>query len=232
MAVKMRRNFTKRRRHKKAKRNNHEALLASYTALSPPPLALCHVITLDLDVIIVVPSPTKGHCNGVIASSDFYVTFPSSVQSNVSTGLNSSSAGARLQRWTSSFLFNTTSSRLVNVSDDSPTLESPDSVEHVGAECTGPSEKQLPPQLECPQRGNVTIQINGRNVPELEMNFRTFKNGESTSESQSKFVNGNGYRPPTETLEMLVGEAILNYGRNLIRYILFNDQHERIGAVV
>lgn len=189
-----------------------------------------------LDVIIVVPSPcsvhlsqhkvtsSKGDCNGVIASSDFYVTFPSSVQTNGSIGLTSSSAGSRLQRWTSAFLFNTTSSS--RHLDDSPT----DSGEHVRAESTGPSDRQLPPQIECPQKGNITIQINGRNIPELEMNFRTFKNGESISESQAKFVQGNGYRPPTQALEMLVDTAILNYGRNLIRYILFNDQCERIGA--
>lgn len=184
-----------------------------------------------LDVIIVVPSPSCRHNhnirpqgqgnppNGdqtscVIASSDFYVTFPSSVQYAAAANRpNKSSSVAKLQRWTSSFLYSNNSSSEGEAAKNSPSDRSENGLS--GAI-----------QSESPTRGNIQIQINGRPIPDLEMNLRVNRNGEWLS----KFVDGNCLRPPTKTLEKLVDDAILNYGRNLIRYILFNDENERIAT--
>lgn len=188
-----------------------------------------------LDVIIVVPCrhghPSKGKVtspkgdgsSGVIASSDFYVTFPSSVQANVN---GSASSAARLQRWTSSFLYNNTSSRVGKTDEPMKKVKSDHSVNYSTHEDDRNKSSSMPPQMEGPKRGNIQIQINGRPTPGLEMNFRANRNGEPVC----KFVDGNGHRPPTQALEVLVDEAILNYGRNLIRYILFNEQKERIAT--
>ena len=205
-----------------------------------------------LDVIIVVPSrsrrrlPTSSgsdnYQEGVIASSDFYVTFPSAVQyatNKRDIGSNTSSV-AKLQRWTSSFFSNTSSSREFNESsckasvkkpesdhvvDYSTSEEPPETIANNQAE-NAPVKEVLEKFLGAPKRGNVHVQINGRSIPALDMNFRSYKNGEYIS----KFVVGNGFRPPTESLEMLVNEAVLNYGRNLIKYILLNDENERVSV--
>ena len=210
---------------------------------------------LALDVIIVVPSPSCRHSSrsqgrvsspkrdpthdlGVIASSDFYVTFPSSVHAAVSAnsdgGLNTSSV-TKLKRWTSSFLYNTpSSSPRINESsarheESVKGVESDHSIDY----SIGPKTHQMSPNNNpdntssaTPQRGNIQIHINGRPIRDFEMNLTV----NNSNESVSKFVIGNGLRPPTESLEMLVDEAILNYGRNLIRYILFNDKKEKIAS--
>ena len=135
------------------------------------------------------------------------------------------------------------------------------------------------------RKGNVQIQINGRHIPQLDMIFSSSGNaslssrfllGSSTAGSENdgepscRFVNGNGLRPSTATLEMLTrssecdeddsdqptesirnsphhicpqkqikqsaqrvssirnGGAILNFGRNLLRYTLYSKK----GAIV
>ena len=180
---------------------------------------------------------------GVTASSDFYVTFPSPLQSTTHGGQSNSSSVAKLQRWSSSFLSNnnTISRSGLNATDE----KSIEEMQTVGFDhsvdnsiAAKDSRREASHNklerahsittLPCknPQRGNIQIQINGRPIPDLEMNFKTNKR----SESACKFVNGNGYRPPTQALDMLVEEAILNYGRNLIRYILFNEKKECIAT--
>lgn len=206
-----------------------------------------------LDVIIVVPSrsrrrpPTSSGSNnyqeGVIASSDFYVTFPSSSAVQYATnkrdiGSNTSSV-ATLQRWTSSF-FSNTSSREFNESSNKASAKKPPESDHI-VDCLTTNDPprttaiskaenapidELKKSLGNPKRGNVQVQINGRPIPGLQMNCRAYKNGESIS----KFVVGNGLRPPTESLEKLVNEGILNYGRNLIKYILLNDKNDRVST--
>lgn len=185
-----------------------------------------------LDVVVVVPSPSprshgetspKGDCAGVIASSEFYVNFPSSVR----TGVTSSSSVAKLQRWTSSFLYNNSS----EVSDPSAIADEPTKQAGHSTDCSledeGVTETSSSTLTQkCSKGGNTQVQINGRPIPNLEMNFRTNQNGDSVC----KFIDGNGYRPSTQALEILVDEAILNYGRNLIRYILYNEQNEPIAA--
>ena len=53
------------------------------------------------------------------------------------------------------------------------------------------------------RKGNVQIQINGRYIPQLDMTFSS-NNGNGSSEPNCRFVNGNGIRPSTDTLNMLV----------------------------
>ena len=211
---------------------------------------------LALDVIIVVPSPSCRHsarpqgrvsspkrdstCDlGVMASSDFYVTFPSSVLAAAS--MNSSgerlnaSPVTKLKRWTSSFLYNTPSSS--SRSNESSAkregslkhMESDHSVDYSmdpDAHQATSNNKVDTASSATPEKGNIQIHINGRPIRDFEMNLTMNK----TNEPVSKFVIGNGLRPPTGSLEMLVDEAILNYGRNLIRYILFNEKEERIAS--
>ena len=132
------------------------------------------------------------------------------------------------------------------------------------------------------RRGNVQMSINGRYIPQLDMIFSTKKSNISSSafslggsgsgndEPSCRFVNGNGLRPSTPTLIMLIEQngsvelggnwrptmeqtctchesirnsehhlctqqrtqppsqsrrgAILNYGRNLLRYTLISEK--------
>ena len=52
------------------------------------------------------------------------------------------------------------------------------------------------------RKGNIQVQINGRYIPQLDMTFSS--NGNGSSEPNCRFVNGNGIRPSTDTLNMLV----------------------------
>jgi len=62
------------------------------------------------------------------------------------------------------------------------------------------------------RKGNVQLQINGRYVPQLDMIFSSKRSGSSfgygasnsEDEPSCRFVNGNGLRPATETLNLLV----------------------------
>ena len=64
-------------------------------------------------------------------------------------------------------------------------------------------------------KGNVQIQINGRYIPQLDMIFASSKlrtgsnadGGRYSSEPNCRFVNGNGIRPSTDTLNMLLGKG-------------------------
>jgi phosphatidate phosphatase LPIN len=182
-----------------------------------------------LDVIIVVPSPsswchdnnlasaasTEGERsspnNGVVASSDFYVTFPSSAQYTSSKwpyflySSNNNTATRGLTHAQSDYC--------VDYSMESKAINDASNKKSYITSC-------VLLQSTAPKRGNVQIQINGRRIPGLEMKFGMTKN----IEMMCKFVDGNGLRPPTHALETLVDEAILNYGRNLIRYILYNEK--------
>ncbi|KAL7485840.1 hypothetical protein ACHAW6_011499 [Cyclotella cf. meneghiniana] len=228
-----------------------------------------------LDVVIVVPSKQLPICTetsterntaqneGVIACSDFYVTFPLSLQcgtaknANTFSSLNSSTA--KIRRWTSFYNndCNSTShptldealqnaGRAILKKGDSDhsidySVSMKDAINTPNKEYENQSST-MHLKSNSPKRGNVQIQINGRHIPDFEMNFGVNK----SCEKACKFVDGNGLRPPTEALERLTGKgfeeknadmmeitepqqynrksAILNYGRNLIRYILFGEQ--------
>ena len=179
--------------------------------------------------------------SGVTASSEFYATFPLSVQwMSPDKPISSTSQLQKL----GSFFYNSSS----NVKNDTIPEEETKSSSSVDNNTTNATER----------KGNVQIQINGRPIPQLAMNYnlkqRTssgFLMGMSTSSSSNgstevetccRFVNGNGLRPSSDALDLLIGRAldndckctcikttiqqhnkpILNYGRNLIRYTLLH----------
>ncbi|KAL7473088.1 hypothetical protein ACHAXS_013491 [Conticribra weissflogii] len=211
---------------------------------------------------------------GVIASSDFYVSFPSSALS--STLLSNSTPSASFLSVSKSKKFSSFFSRNSSLSgssidsaggsgnknSDTPKYGKDDDGRSSCAD--GNKEEfqvikkkkkisnQVPAnqQFTSNRKSNVQIRINGRYVPELDMIFskKGGGNGSDSADSTScRFMNGNGLRPPTETLYMLIGKEvgstrakynippslsqqypgsdtiitpILNYGRNLIRYTL------------
>eukprot|EP00804_Cyclotella_cryptica_P016506 CCRYP_004722-RA/>CCRYP_004722-RA protein AED:0.02 eAED:0.02 QI:106/1/1/1/0/0/2/1184/328 len=252
------------------------------------------IIGTALDVIIVVPSPSRRRrCppdnlsrelptsndtsserdaspkEGVTASSDFYVTFPSSVRNetmNKNNTFNSlDSSAAKIRRWTS-FFYSESNIASNPTLDEEPQsagraiikkVDSDNCIDYsmerkaVTNTLNNEHENQSSTMIiqpNSPKRGNVQIQINGRHIPDFEMNFGVNK----SCEKACKFVDGNGFRPSTQALERLVGDrhkkqnahmlesieaqrdnrmsAILNYGRNLIRYILFGERGDIVAT--
>ena len=149
-----------------------------------------------LDVIIVAPSPncTK---NGVVASSDFYASFPSSLSRKNSL----TSTTKRLK----SFGSKKSSS---NVSISSSTVSSAGGVDELTSErsertmssSTSASQPNVSVSVAPPMKGNVQVRINGRYISKLDMIFSK-KNGNTSS---CRFVHGNGLRPSVETLNMIL----------------------------
>mmetsp|Transcript_11021 Transcript_11021/g.23744 ORF Transcript_11021/g.23744 Transcript_11021/m.23744 type:complete len:789 (-) Transcript_11021:4-2370(-) len=217
---------------------------------------------------------------GVIASSDFYVSFPSSALSFSAPSNSTASASflsiSKSKKLRSFFSRNSSLSGSSidsaadggNKSSDAETAKNGRD-DDAGSSCAdGNKEAELqktqPPikntakqQITSNRKSNVQIQINGRYIPELDMIFskKGGGNGSDAADSTScRFVNGNGLRPPTETLYMLIGKEIglagleenspscgpqqypgsntnitqiLNYGRNLIRYTLV----DKVGSI-
>lgn len=227
-----------------------------------------------LDVIIVVPSNNRRrrsssttnnnapqsqplntntarvYSNGVVASSDFFVTFPSNLapppNTTTSTSLRKSISKSKLYKALSSSNLSTkntnysrgnsrgsstnSGSRLSSrgSSGGSETiqeeleLESQDDrreegmhaqSEHGTSSTKEPNHTQFNTcsNLAGRRKGNVQIQINGRYIPQLDMIFSSSSsNGvdgissSSNSEPSCRFVVGNGIRPSTSTLEMLL----------------------------
>ncbi|KAL7449135.1 hypothetical protein ACHAWC_001225, partial [Mediolabrus comicus] len=149
-----------------------------------------------LDVIIVSPSPNCAK-NGVVASSDFYASFPSSLSrknSLTSTTKRLKSFGSKKSSSNVSISSSTISSA---GGEDELTLERN---ERTMSSSTSTSQPNVSTSVAPPMKGNVQVRINGRYISKLDMIFSN-KNGNTSS---CRFVNGNGLRPSVETLNMIL----------------------------
>ncbi len=145
----------------------------------------------------MTPSPNCAK-NGVVASSDFYASFPSSLSrknSLTSTTKRLKSFGSKKSSSNVSISSSTISS--AGGEDD---LTSERSVERTMSSSTSTSQPNVSISLAPPMKGNVQVRINGRYISKLDMIFSK-KNGNTSS---CRFVNGNGLRPSVETLNMIL----------------------------
>mmetsp|Transcript_5423 Transcript_5423/g.9235 ORF Transcript_5423/g.9235 Transcript_5423/m.9235 type:complete len:630 (-) Transcript_5423:1666-3555(-) len=137
-----------------------------------------------LDVIIVAPAPKSAN-TGVAASSDFYVSFPSSLAKSRKNSFSNTTK--RL----SSFVSKKSSSNDVSESGEedliSERTSSSMSVQ------TNNSSSAIPTP-----KGNVQVSINGRCIPKLDMTFS------KKNTSSCRFVHGNSLKPSAETLNMII----------------------------
>ena len=213
-----------------------------------------------LDVIVVAPSSTKSNTdnNGVAASSDFYVSFPSSLAKSRMNSITSTT-----KRLTS-FVSKKSITNNMNMSERSSREEGTIS----GSRTSSSMSTQLNNSSSATYipNGNVQVRINGRYISKLDMTFSKNK----TSSSCCRFVHGNGLRPSIETLKMLIegtdsnsesevitctcsealrncenhlcakrieisgegqsNEPILTFGRNLIKYTLVSEKGVAIAS--
>jgi len=143
-----------------------------------------------LDVIIVAPS-AKSAATGVAASSDFYVSFPSSL---VKSGKSSfSSTAKRISSFISKKYSNSSLSSSVSEGDREEDLFSQTITSSSSASTQA---NNLAPAAITP-KGNVQVRINGRYISKLDMIC-------TKNTSSCRFVHGNGLRPSVQTLNMII----------------------------
>lgn len=142
-----------------------------------------------LDVIVVAPSPKSTDNKGVAASSDFYVSFPSSLAKS-STRNSLANTTKRL----TSFV-----SRKSNIASERSREEDSISEDRTSMSMSAQSYNSLS-AISTP-KGNVQVRINGRYISKLDM---TFSKKNTSSSSCCRFVHGNGLRPSIETLMVII----------------------------